>query len=125
VAGAGVSASDARDELYLWHCYGDPTLEIWLSYPYLVFLPAKLLSVEIAKESLLVGYEMNGAVITALQDDPQIPGAQRIVGRGEVIGGVATLEFVQRPLPGYPINYSATFEGAVSVAPTPLMVKEM
>jgi len=124
VAGAGVSAGDATNELYLWHCYGDPTLEIWLSNPNLFALPVHLASVEVLKESLLVGYGTNGAVITALQDDAQTPGLQRIIGRGEVVDGVATLNFVETPLPGYPINYAATFENAVSRAPTLGLVAE-
>ncbi len=117
VASAGVAASSARDELYLWHCFGDPTLEIWLNAPLRV-LPAWLLSVEILKQAVLVGYETNGAVITAYQDDPRIPGLQRIIGRGEVKDGLAELKIVQDPLDGYPINYAANLEGAVSEAPS-------
>ncbi len=118
VASAGVSSGDARDELYLWHCYGDPTLEIWLSDPNVHTLPAGLLSAVLLNESLSVGYGVNGALITALQEDPQNPGVPRIIGRGTVEGGVAILPYIEIPLPRVPILYSAAVEDAVVVAPT-------
>lgn len=118
VAGAGVSSGDARNELYLWHCYGDPTLEIWLSNPHLFLLPVELLSAQLLETSVNVGYAVNGATLTAMQEDPQNPGVPRIIGRGTVEGGAAILPFIETPITGIPILYSAALEDAVTVAPT-------
>lgn len=99
------------DELIIWHCYGDPTLEMWTSNPNGIILN-KEFAAALLQDSLKVEYPIDGAVITAFQNTQEgtVP-----VGRATVENGVATLPFFQEPVGGVSINLSVSYENAVSV----------
>jgi hypothetical protein len=98
VASAGVYSGDARDELYLWHCFGDPTLEIRTSAPPVSIGTA---TTTLSGRVLQVAYAVEGALVTAVQDTPS---GLRVIGRGEVINGLATIDPLQEAVEGTPIR---------------------
>mgnify|MGYP003572595311 CR=1 FL=1 len=114
-----VSLEAVIAEYIMWHAYGDPTLELWTSNPYLLILELHY-ELEVLPEFLWVWYEEEGAVITALQRSEE---GIRPVARGQVQGGVAQMAYVNRPVPNLPIILSASKENAISVrlttAPAP------
>ncbi len=112
VSGAGVSASDALDELRLWHCIGDPTLEFWHGYPYDTIMP-ELRDAQISGDSMDVGYDTDGATITALQQEPA-SGQWVPISRGTVKNGKATLPFINQPAAGLPVQLTASLPDAIS-----------
>lgn len=100
-----ISQGSAERELYLYHVLGDPTLEMWTSKP-LMLLKAYVL--EWLVNRLRVSYAVEGAVITAIQENNPI-------GRAAVVNGEAELEFVTEPNPEIPIKLSASKPNYVSV----------
>jgi len=89
------SVADADDENRLWHCIGDPTMEIYVRNPYRFVLSSSIWS-SMLKNSLLVDYPVDGVSITAFQQNPT--GGDAIpIGRGTVVDGIATLPFVNEP----------------------------
>ena len=117
VAGAGVSSDNANDELLLWHCLGDPTMEIWTRYPFTVSVPSTFDYLTQTTKYIRLLYPADGAVITAYQldvDDEVVP-----IARGVVEEGSAVLPYFNEPDPKYPIHYAATLPGSVPKPVTP------
>ncbi len=98
-----------QSELFLWHVIGDPTLEMWTKRPYR--LPWEY-EVFIDLKWLKVKYAMKGATITAYQKTKR---GINVVGRAEVTNGEATIPLIRQPIPGEPIQLSASFANAVSI----------
>ncbi len=115
---------DVVSELFLWHVFGDPTLEMWTSRP--VTLPA-VVEVERLLSSLLVHYGVEDATITAFQlrwpiDADTLQGPRvRPIGRAHVKDGVAELPFVLAPWEDTPVLLAACARDAVC---TPLVAGE-
>ena len=109
---AGVWASDAADEIFLWHCLGDPTLEFWYGYPYDTLVP-EFRDAKVSGGSMDVGYDAEGAIITALQQDPA-SGEWTPISRGTVKNGKATLPLVNQPTAGLPVQFTASLPGAIT-----------
>ena len=103
------SQGNLNSELFLWHVIGDPTLEMWTSRPFL--LPWEY-EVFANPTWLKVKYAMTGATITAYQKTKK---GVRELGRAEVIDGEATMPLFRQPIPGEPIQLSASLENGVSV----------
>ena len=114
VMGETIVNSDAVNELYLWHCIGDPTLEIWTGYPYLITLP-RFVVFRLLTKGVNVEYARDGAVITVFQVPSEGPPVA--VGRGVVEGGVATIPFIAKQSVGKEFMFTASLENAVN---TPL-----
>jgi hypothetical protein len=110
VAGTGVSWADTGDELRLWNCIGDPTLEIWTKYPYARVLPANL-SVHYLKDRLQFDFPIAGAEITATQANVTHGGSTPI-GRVVTQEGANTMMFFKTPNPQMPIDYAITLDDA-------------
>ncbi len=110
VEGTGVSWADTGDELRLWNCLGDPTLEIWTRYPYAKAIPPNL-SVHYIRGGLQFNFPIPGAEITATQVDPS-SGAIIPVGRITSQEGTNTMTFFKQPNLQMPINYGITLEDA-------------
>ena len=111
-AGAMPSADEATAELRLWHCFGDPTLEIWTANPHSFALPS-VLTAALSARIMTVNYETNGALITAFQSDPN--GGNTVLGRASVEGGHATITLIRDPLAGLPVQFSVDLENAIPV----------
>ena len=99
-------------EWIMWHAFGDPTLELWTGNPYRLVLTTEVL-VQALPDRLHVDYPVDGATLTALQ---LVRGEPVPVARGIVKGGVADLQYFVTPDPSTPIQLSAGFDNAVSVA---------
>ena len=91
VMGAVIDSSSAVSELYLWHCIGDPTLEIWRSNPNRL-LPA-VLKYRLLLNGVNLEYAQNGATITVFQSGGETGPVP--IGRGIVHDGAATLPFLE------------------------------
>ncbi len=103
----GIGNSNVVFELAAWHVYGDPTLEMWTGFPYVIKLPTHLTVRERADDHLLVAYEQEGATITVLQDGQP-------VGRAQVVNGVADIRFLNKPDLSRPLEFSAAGADSVS-----------
>ena len=113
VGAPGVNASNSGDELNLWNCLGDPTLEIWTKFPYAKTLPANL-ATRYLNGSIEFDFPVAGAEVTATQ--PNATNAGLIpVGRIVTQEGTNTMQFFRTPNLQLPINYSITLEDAVGV----------
>lgn len=110
----GASLGDVFDELYMWHVLGDPMTEMRTHYPYFFVLPQSSI-IGISGNSLRVAYPVEGAVITAFQDDGSK--AQPVpFGRGTVQFGEAILPPLQDPPDtGKPFLLRVTHPEAVGV----------
>lgn len=96
-----VSQNQANTNLILYHVFGDPSMKMWTSYPYLVVFPWYVYDVlTVAPRQTHVKYPINGATITALQDGNPI-------GRAEVVDGIAVIDFIGDADPNLPIELSA------------------
>jgi hypothetical protein len=94
------------DETILFHAFGDPTLEVWTARPWWL---SRQSVVETDPWRLVVFYSEAGATITARQGGNPI-------GRAVVVDGKAELPYVVDPIPGQPIELSASKPGFVSAA---------
>lgn len=114
-----VAAADAEDELYLWHAFGDPTMKIWTSEPYV--LSRAYAKYTMLASSLLVQYAGDGATITAYQQgaDDMLP-----IGRSTVRKGQAVLDYVNQPDPDLPIIFYASRDDAEGVLLEPALVAD-
>jgi Peptidase family C25/Propeptide_C25 len=99
-------------EWIMWHAFGDPTLELWTGNPYRLVLTTEVL-VQALPDRLHASYPVDGATLTALQ---LVRGEPVPVARATVKGGVADLQYFVPPDPRAPIELSASFNNAVSVA---------
>lgn len=82
-----VSLGEANTNNILYHVLGDPTLTMWKSNPYFIYLPEYVTVHKFLPKWVLVTYPVEGAVITALQGE--VP-----VARGIVINGQAELQML-------------------------------
>lgn len=136
VMGEVIANSSAVNELYLWHCIGDPTMEIWTSNPNMFILPEILkyrwieYYIPIPEGPLYAGginleYPVNDAVITVYKvpamtakeedtDDKALVIAKREepIGRGVVKNGVAFIEFLEGVDIRQALKFIATAENA-------------
>ncbi len=106
---------DGRDELYLWHCFGDPTMQIWLSNPNIIKFPIKVVA-KYLTAGLSISCPIEGAVVTVFQQNPT-GGGLLTYGRGTSSGGAAILPFLNcnaQPNPKLPLL--ATFEHPEAVS---------
>jgi formylglycine-generating enzyme required for sulfatase activity len=104
-----------EDAVRMYHCLGDPTLEIWTRYPHAFRLPNVIAAIPGAA-ALAVKYEAPGATITAVQRGPNdelIPIARGVVGQD----GTANLSYVEKPIPGTPVQYVANLPDTVTSMP--------
>lgn len=106
-----ITWSDVGDEFKMWHCIGDPTLELWTEDPNPRFL-SRFVDVRLSGASLFADYETNGALLTAYQFD----GHQVLqpLGRGTVVNGVAQFELVATPRQGAAVVIAASQRNVVS-----------
>ncbi len=106
-----VEANYAVDTLFLYHVFGDPTLEMWTRNPHTIVLPLDYAYDLPALRQLDFQYATDGAVVTAFQEDGDnlIP-----LGRGVVQGGKAELPLVTDAMPGMPIQFAVTMDNGVS-----------
>ncbi len=111
VPGTDVQAPDAQDEMYMWHVYGDPTLEIWTENPDPTALSGSASAI-MGGSALEFVYGTEGATVTAHQGS--LSAGTTTIGRGEVIGGVAEIPFINPPDEEEEIGFSVTLPGAVS-----------
>jgi len=137
VMGETIYNSDAVSELYLWHCIGDPTMEIWTRNPYLLVLPELLkyrfieiyypfppegplyaggINLEYAVEGAEITiYRAPGAVMAKKDEDgDKAVLAKRVdpLGRGVVKNGVAFIEFLEDLDTRQSLQFIATAENA-------------
>jgi hypothetical protein len=105
-----VTWNDVGDEFKMWHCLGDPTLEIWTKNPNR-FL-STLAEARITGTSLTATFATEGATLTAFHRDGNLNLVA--LGRGTVENGVATFELVNTPVPGEQLTLAATLPGTVS-----------
>lgn len=103
---------NARSHAWLYHLFGDPTMELWTKDPNAIELPDTFY-VEMQQGFVDIWYETDGAMLTAWQD----LGAGKVlpVGRATVVDGRASLEFFLAPDADLPLAFSASLEGAISV----------
>ena len=116
VSGAGVSESNAINELAMWHVIGDPTLEIWTENPNPNPLPGDF-TFKQEDGSAIFEYTVEGATVTVYQVDSRnefVP-----IGRASVVDGRATIDYFQRPVRGVDLILSVTAQNAVSRLLTP------
>ena len=120
VGATGISAGNVINEMYLWHVLGDPTLEMWISDPHDTDLPLAFGTTQ-DEDSLIVDYAFDGATITAFQEtdafDPDGAPIRAFVpiGRAEVVGGQAVIEYFEPPVRDETICISVSHPDAVSV----------
>lgn len=122
IMGETIWNGDALNELYLWNCLGDPTLEIWTRSPYFLTLPSQIIfqyitltGVKVDNSQMASGmnveYEQNGAVITVYQEMRK---ELRPVGRGIVEGGKCKIMFPNAIDTTLPLQFVASYENARS-----------
>jgi hypothetical protein len=112
VDGTGVSWANTGDELRLWNCLGDPTLEIWTKYPYGKSLPITVFP-RYLNGAIQLDFPIAGAEITATQTD----GNGRIIPVGRIVtqAGGNTIPIFKAPDLKTPIDYAITLEDASTV----------
>src|SRR5262249_36487041 len=109
------TSTSARDELYLYHVLGDPTMEMRTKNPYLIKLPRVYFipqPIQIGDPAYKIQYEApNGTELTAYQisGNAVVP-----VARGVVENGAATLTVVNQPNPQVPLQLSAAVDDGLS-----------
>lgn len=94
--------------------WGDPTLQLWTEQP-----GVNLDFYQVAEndsESLIITYPTDGAVITAYQRTAE---GVHPLGRGKIINGGVTLNYIQASLAQVPILLSVTKANAVGLLLTP------
>lgn len=112
----GVWWSDVGDGLRMWHCIGDPTLQLWTSFPHTTAFPSTL-TATLAETGIAIENAAGAAGdrITALQADSD--GAMRPIGRGTIgPDGTVLLPYFSRPIPDADIQFSIESEGSPAVA---------
>ena len=106
-----VTLEAVTGEWVMWHAFGDPTAEIWLSNPHSLVLPVEFV-LELSPTVLRVQYATDGATITAFQEGKNGLAA---IARGTVVGGVANIPYFQPPDPAQPIILTASLANSISV----------
>lgn len=91
--------NEVRNEFFLYHVIGDPTLEIWTSDPNDFSLSGIFSILDLSRLGVLLAYEQEDAEVTAYQFSPTaymlIP-----VGRGMSKGGQVQIDFFNTPTEG-------------------------
>ncbi|HNZ48458.1 MAG TPA: C25 family cysteine peptidase [Candidatus Hydrogenedentes bacterium] len=118
VMGEDLFEDSVIEELYLWHCFGDPTLEIWTKNPYSQTNPFSPVfhhqglavqdGIDISG-GILVEYGVDNAVITVFERgaDQEIP-----LGRGVVQNGIAQITYLQNHVMDHELTIIASFDNA-------------
>jgi hypothetical protein len=109
----------AVDTLFLYHVFGDPTLEMWISNPNPVILPRDITIGPIVDPKVLTltygeNGEGDGATLTIFQE---IRGVLTPLGRGTVANGVARVPLFLEGDPDQPFIIGACRDDAVCVMP--------
>lgn len=103
---------EVRNEFFLYHVIGDPTLEIWTSDPNDNILSGGFTLSDLTRLGAVLSYPTSGAEITAYQfsaaANQLIP-----IGRGICDDGEVNLDFFETPSPGK-LYLSATGENFVA-----------
>lgn len=110
----GVGGQDTRDEFFLYHVIGDPTLEVWTSDPKKNIFPSNFSVLGSTRTGATIGYGAEGAELTLTKFSPAAGGLIPI-GRGIVKDGKADIDFFNLPDPGDELLVSASGDNAVSV----------
>ena len=111
--GGAPSSAEATEELHLWHCIGDPTLELWTGNPHGLIT---VISGSALAALLTVHYDLPGAMITATQIDPN--GGTVVLGRGVIQPGADPQVLIGLLVPavqGTPIKLSVSAENYIPV----------
>lgn len=91
--------NEVRNEFFLYHVIGDPTLEIWTSDPNDFSLSGIFSILDLSRLGVLLEYPQDDAEVTAYQFSPTsnmlIP-----VGRGTSKGGQVLIDFFNAPTEG-------------------------
>lgn len=125
-----IEEDSVREELYLWHCFGDPTMEIWTKNPHDMILPR--LYLPFYKEQFVVGdipyangvnieYPVEGAMLTVFLEGPD--GGKMPLGRGIVKNGVASVSFLQAHDTRFALSVVAGNANAVSQTLSPQAIR--
>jgi hypothetical protein len=109
----GITPTNASDELSLWNCLGDPTLELWTKYPYAKNLPTGITPRHV-NGAIEFDFPIAGAEVTATQPSATGPGLIP-VGRVVTREGTNTIQFFKTPNLKAPIDYSITLDEAVTI----------
>ena len=105
-----VSNNQSNTDIVLYHVFGDPTMEMWTGYPYVIKIPRwyELLVREPLHWQLK--YVVDGATITALQEG-------RPIARGLVAQGLVDLQVLGDGSvydPDKPVKFIATHPDGLS-----------
>jgi hypothetical protein len=111
LAGANIPWTDVGDENRMWHCLGDPTLELWTKRPLLIALGSVVELARNGRVGLSAKYATEGATLTVTHLDANL--ALQALGRGTVKDGVAQFELTQIPASGDAVTISATLPDGV------------
>ena len=109
-----VASSNSNDNIVMWHAYGDPTLELWTSRPRGLFL-AGYEVLGISTTQAVIGYGVEGATITAMQNG--LP-----LGRARVVNGRADMTFITQANPNVSIELAVNIFGSTTGALAPITV---
>ncbi len=114
-----VDAAHAGDQIHMYHVFGDPTLEMWTSYPYKIHLgwPVSISSIA---GSLRAQFGVEGATITVFRPDPNM-GPPIPVARGVVQDGVAPLDAIAGLEFGQDLQVSVSLPDSVSETTTSVL----
>ncbi len=112
VMGVTIDEGSAVSELYLWHCLGDPTLEVWTRNPYAILLP-NAVRYRPLTQGVNLEYPQEGAEVTVFLSPPK--GLPQPIGRGFVREGVANIPFLEPFTPEQgTLLFSAALENSVA-----------
>jgi hypothetical protein len=106
--GGNLGLASIRNNFYMYHLFGDPTMEMWTANPTtLPKLTARASVVEETPNRMVLAYAQDGVMITALQNGAPL-------GRARVADGQAELDFVAERDPDQPIQLVANLPGSLS-----------
>ncbi len=111
LAGASISWADVGDENRMWHCLGDPTLELWTKRPLQIPLSTVVELHRVGRIGLTANYATEGATLTLFHLDANF--ASKPLARGTVVDGVASFELLEAPQEGEALTIAATLPDAV------------
>lgn len=93
------SADQTQAEHYLYHWFGDPTMQIWTSNPNLFLTNELTLQFAgLVLSAKLNQQEAEGAILTLIQGN-------EVIGRAQLVNGVATIES-EKQFDGEPLHLS-------------------
>jgi hypothetical protein len=103
----------SRKDFLLFHCFGDPTLEIWTAPP--DDMPVGI-TMENTADGVRVDYALDGVEVTIYQETENGVVA---LGRGTIENGQAEISYIQDFDGNYPIEVSVSKPGYVAGVMTP------